>query len=892
MVGGCVSPQHRVDLDVVLAYMDGAVPLALRIATPWLRRRVEQRRWIRSVQQLRQREEEEKQQLSPPPASLHRHRPREEIAIPRRHRFPLPPTLHHHDAMLLDQLWRQGRLNSDGNINSNRTPMNDIHNTNGEWMCGPSSDVLVMEDMSSTSHLFVSRCVDAPSESILYWLARPRCGEDKRWAARNRIPLAVDEMTKTVPDDAWKFVSPDGNCRTLPRARGLALHITERHLPWLSNALVMGLSHLQELYLSLDEGLLPPPREMWWWIRCMLIGRMNIRVLCIFPSPALCLGSSRKEFGEDDMFAPYVEEMGPISVGETALGCLGENSKNKKNGDCDNQCNNEFKSILHGNKMISDEIISSNNSTWEIPGLLSLEAKMQRSGGYETGTISQCEKSLIQPRLLDCTDIRGLESLPSLEVLYISPSAMKSLSLSNHSSTSLKELYLLSNTKLDSSGVRGLEDISGLEILWLEGTSIRDLSVLRCSNSLRELHIVLDYAFNTTTLQGIECISTLEVLHLERVSVDTLSFIGKSTTLRELILHACRIFSTKAFLDIEKAPLEYISLSYNDNLRDVNFLSRCKTLRQLLLTRCNGINTFSIAELGALPCLKMLALEFTRVDSTKVLSGNPSLQHLRLNGCKRVLRGSIIGLESCKMLQCLSLQDTNVISVEALYPSCSLVELDLSRCRHLEQQGVEGLVNIPTLEILRLSNTPINSVSFLQSSISLEELYIDNCLNIESSGLRGLELIPTLRTLFMTKIQANDISFLGKCQSLELLNIASMERLRTLGICGIESCSSLRHLNMAFCGVDSVTCLASGCCRLQYLNLRGCQRLTTEGLYGLEKLPVLTDIILDDLDLVTDMNHLAQCPALRRLSAVRCTSLTLFGVQELLARQRFIMLNL
>ncbi|KEG07265.1 putative leucine-rich repeat protein (LRRP) [Trypanosoma grayi] len=864
-----VSSQHIINWDVVLAYSWRPAPLALAGASPWLRRRMEQLDWISLVSKKipahypELRESSATATLILGDGNLFR----ESVAIPRQYRRRLEPGQNHHSALLLDQLWRQGSLNN-------------TDTQTAACLRGITNDVLVVEDMSCTCHVFLANNAAPPTPHLLYWLARPRRGEDRQWAVKHRMPLAIDEMVaypNTSEEDVKHLNSDVEGSRIVTRARGLALHLTEHHLPWLAKALVSELPNLQELYFSLDEGMLQPPREVWWWIVSMLAGKSNLRVLCLSRRPAPLLGASRMAFSDEVVLAPYVEEIEPGRGAESALGRT-HNSPRRTVG-CTAIHNAEAWNHSCGNDFLA------------VKGPCATSLGAAISSHDNCGSSALHEQNCGAPRLLDSVDVRGLQHLTSLEVLYICPSAMESLPFLAHT-TKLREVYLLSNTKLHTLGARDLEHLPALEVLWLECTSVRQLSGLQCSTTLRELHVVLDPSFNTSSLEGIECIPTLEVLHLERVSVDALAFIGHSTSLRELIVQACRMPSKKALHGVERAPLEHVSFAYTDGLRDADFLATCKTVRQLLLTRCNGIGTTSIAGLGVLPRLEVLALEFTRVDSIIEFTGSQSLRHLRLNGCKRVRKGSISGLDGCETLQYLCLQNTNVISVEALNTSRSLVELDLSHCKHLEQQGIEGLVSIPVLKILRMSHTPITSISFLKNITSLEELYIDHCPNITNEGLQGIEENPTLRTLSLMSSQANEIGFLGGSRRLEVLHVASMERLRTPGIRGVERCSRLRHLNMAFCGVDSVTCLANGCFSLEYLNLRGCQRLTSEGLKGLETLPTLTDLILDDLDLVSDINSLAACSSLRHLSAARCTSLTFHGVQSLLARARPIVLHL
>ncbi|KAF5224975.1 hypothetical protein ECC02_001908 [Trypanosoma cruzi] len=857
--------QHNIDFNAVLAYCCRPAPYALACVSPWFRRRMEQLNWIGLVEKIITANYPELLDNTVAKLILGDGNVfREGVAVPRRHLHRMAPGHDHHCAMLLDQLWHKGILAS--------------HDTEAVlYLKGTNNNVLVVEDMSSTCHAFISHDAPPPTEDLLYWLSRPQ--HDKNWWSdtRNRMPLAVDEMARDTTESSHLLSAQPDNIRVFSRARGLALHITERHLAWLATSLVGELPQLKELYLSLDEGRIPPPREMWWWIKCMLAGIPALRVLCLLPRPALLLGQSRKRFDDDDVLAPYVEEVDCIKRDMRVLGRLQK---------------------IHFQTGEQNILSSENLNTYkEGRGPSDTESSFVPPPGaavYNENSklITPTENSFNVSHLLDKTDMEGLEQLSSLEVLYICPSAMESLPFLAHQPTRMKELYLLSNPRLETSGIYGLESLPQLEVLWIEGTSIRQLSALNVSTSLRELHVALDSAFSASSLQGIEQIPTLEVLHLERVSVDALSFVGGCLSLRELILHACRIYSGNALQGVERAHLEHVSLAHSSGIREVKFLSECKTLRVLLLTRCNGISTASIMGLETLPHLEFLELEFTRVDSTSLLAESPSLRHLRLNNCKRVLRGSIRNLDRCATLQYLSLQDTNVINVEAIYGSCSLVELDLSRCKHLEQEGIEGVVRISTLKILRLSYTPIISVAFLKTSISLEELYIDNCANITNEGLYGIEVIPTLRVLSMVNCQASDIGFFGSCPCLEVLHIASMEHLRTSGINNIGDCSRLCHLNMAFCGVDSVSCLANGCPNLRYLNLRGCQRLTTEGLQGLEKLPTLTDLVLDDLDLVCDINSLAESTSLQRLSAARCISLTLYGVRDLLLRKPHISLRL
>ncbi|RNF16832.1 putative leucine-rich repeat protein (LRRP) [Trypanosoma conorhini] len=858
--------QREIDFNAVLAYCCRPAPYALACASPWFRRRMEQLNWVSLVAKTIPAHYPEL--LDTTVATLIRGDGtvfRDGVALPHRYRLRTASGHDHHNAMLLDELWRKGLLAG--------------HDTEAVlYFNGPTNDVLLLEDMRSVCHVFLSHDASPPTEHLLYWLARPRREEDWRRDTNHRVPLAVDEMTWDITEEPPPCSAELDTAWASSRARGLALHLTEHHLPWLAAFLVTELPPLQELYLSLDEGRMPAPREMWWWIKSMLAGRPALRVLCFLPRPALVLGPPRKQLDDYDVLAPYVEEMdfvrpdagGPCSLqkgpsrnpGHSVLSFTNANTHGEERG-----------------RLVT-----------ESPFATPPSAAVQSSG--DSNLLTPTEEEYNKPRLLDATDVEGLEQLGSLEVLYMCPSATGSLPFIAQQPTKMKELYLLSNAALQTTGVHGLESLPELEVLWIEGTSIRKLSSLCFSTTLRELHVALDFAFATSVLEGIEHIPTLEVLHLERVTVDALSFVGGCVSLRELVLQACRISFIKALRGVERAPLERVSLAHTNGIRDVTFLSSCKRLRELLLTRCNGISTASIAGLETLPRLEVLALEFTRVDSTKLMGASPSLRHLRLNNCKRVLRGSIVNLDCCATLQCLSLRDTNVINVEALYGSRSLVEIDLSHCKHLEQNGVEGVVRIPTLKVLCLSHTPITSVTFLGGSTSLGELHIDNCPNITNEGLRGIEKIPTLRVLSMISCQASEIGFLGTSPCLEELHIASMERLRTSGLRKLEAASHLRHLNMAFCGVDSVSCLVHGCVNLQYLNLRGCQRLATEGLRGLEELPTLTDLVLDDLDLVTDINRLAYSASLRRLSAVRCTSLTLGGVHNLLLRTLPISLRL
>jgi Leucine-rich repeat (LRR) protein len=313
-------------------------------------------------------------------------------------------------------------------------------------------------------------------------------------------------------------------------------------------------------------------------------------------------------------------------------------------------------------------------------------------------------------RVLDNESLRGLEEMPSLELLDLEKTAVDDVR-SLAGCHALRELKLAGSSVTDM-GIIGLERIATLEVLNLAGCRhITSVTSLRHCTALREL--ILDETCVTDAgIAGLECIVTLTKLRLVRCNLITsVSSLRGSPSLRELYIVKTRVTAAGTEGLDEVGTLQ--CLKAGGTQLDASMLRRCRSLREVDLSQSN-VSDAVLPALADMSTLETLSLVFCReVRDVSALARSVSLRELNL--CfSAVCNAGIAGLERIPSLTSLSLYSCHSIThvmdscesitnVTHLFLSKSLRRLVLSMSS-VTDAGLVGLEMAPALEFVELRN--------------------------------------------------------------------------------------------------------------------------------------------------------------------------------------------
>jgi serine/threonine protein kinase len=465
-------------------------------------------------------------------------------------------------------------------------------------------------------------------------------------------------------------------------------------------------------------------------------------------------------------------------------------------------------------------------------------------------------------------DILGLESMPTLEVLWLSRTSVTDV---RHlaSAKALKQLHL-SGTKVTTEGTMGLESIPTLETLSQRHTSVTDVRHLASAKALKLLDLG-NTKVTTKGTKGLESIPTLESLLLGSTLVYDVRHLASAKALKLLDLGNTKV-TTKGTKGLESIPTLESLLLGSTLVTDVRHLASAKALKQLALNNTK-VTTEGTKGLELIPTLETLELSHTSVTDVRHLASAKVLQQLVLRDTKATTEGTM-GLESIPTLETLDLSGTLVKDVRHLASAKALKKLVLSNTT-VTTQRMMGLESIPTLETLDLSGTLVKDVRHLASAKALKKLVLSNT-KVTTERMMGLESIPTLEELHLWYTPVTDVRHLASAKALKLLDLGNT-KVTTKGTKGLESIPTLESLLLGSTSVTDVRHLAPAKV-LKKLVLRD-SKVTTEGTMGLECIPTLESLHLVSTS-VTNVRHLASAKALKQLD-ISNTKVTTEGTKGL-----------
>jgi serine/threonine protein kinase/Leucine-rich repeat (LRR) protein len=262
--------------------------------------------------------------------------------------------------------------------------------------------------------------------------------------------------------------------------------------------------------------------------------------------------------------------------------------------------------------------------------------------------------------------------------------------------------------------ILGLESMPTLEVLWLSRTSVTDVRHLASAKALKQLRLS-GTKVTTEGTMGLESIPTLESLRQRHTSVTDVRHLASAKALKHLDLGNTKV-TTKGTKGLESIPTLESLLLGSTLVTDVRHLASAKVLKKLVL-RDSKVTTEGTMGLECIPTLESLHLVSTSVTNVRHLASAKALKQLDISNTKVTTEGTK-GLERIPTLQDLDLSATLVTDMRHLASSKKLKYLNL-RSTKVTTEGTKGLESIPALEKLDLSSTPITSVLHLASAKNL-----------------------------------------------------------------------------------------------------------------------------------------------------------------------------
>lgn len=227
---------------------------------------------------------------------------------------------------------------------------------------------------------------------------------------------------------------------------------------------------------------------------------------------------------------------------------------------------------------------------------------------------------------------------------------------------------------------------------------------------------------------------------------------------------------------------------------------------------------------------------------------------------------SLNALGHLQSLQTLEWRGSPLLSLSGLTRCKNLTVLHLVHCA-VREEHLPELAALAQVEQLVLTGAFITTVRPLQHCRRLVHLNLART-RVTSSGICGLERLPQLRTLILTRTMVESVTALSACPQLETLDL-SYTGVRNDGLRGLGQIPTLWWLSLSNCvEVDALSFLETHhpeASVLRFLNLRS-SGISSEGLRWLRHAPCLEELILTDCVEVAEVEVLAACPALVRLS--------------------------
>lgn len=249
--------------------------------------------------------------------------------------------------------------------------------------------------------------------------------------------------------------------------------------------------------------------------------------------------------------------------------------------------------------------------------------------------ISTLKELVIVETLVTVDGLRGIERIPSLELLDISQTSILSLQFLVGGALALKKIVARSNRNASGFVLGQVHKLPMLEHLDLSDSVVEDMeSVPKKSWRLRELvwrwgerrdnkgpAPALECWVTSPRLIGLHEMPCLAALDLSSSRVHELAFLASAPCLKILNLKQCKLLRNNTIQQLGTlAALEVLQLSDNAHITDVTCLRSCRQLRELQLNNTR-VNTKGLEGVVSLPCLKVLSIVNTRAEDEAVNGG-------------------------------------------------------------------------------------------------------------------------------------------------------------------------------------------------------------------------------------------------------------------------------
>ncbi|KPI85541.1 hypothetical protein ABL78_5390 [Leptomonas seymouri] len=294
--------------------------------------------------------------------------------------------------------------------------------------------------------------------------------------------------------------------------------------------------------------------------------------------------------------------------------------------------------------------------------------------------ISTLKELIIVETLVTVDGLRGIEKIPSLELLDISQTSILSLQFLVRGALALKKIFARSNRNASGIALDQVHKLPALEHLDLSDSVVGDMErVPKGCWRLKELvwrwgerrdskglAPPLECAVTSPRLAGLCDMPCLSFLDLTGSHVHELSFLKNAPCLKTLHLKLCKLLRNCTIQELGSlAALEVLQLSDNPQLTDVTCLRSCRKLRELQLSNTR-VNTKGLNDVVNLPELKVLNIVNTRAEDEAMINGNAKERN-------RVLEDS-------------NVRDGSVVLEKTVTP----VQFRLPRRRHVSFIAHEG----------------------------------------------------------------------------------------------------------------------------------------------------------------------------------------------------------
>ncbi|KAL7700147.1 hypothetical protein NQL31_007918 [Lotmaria passim] len=437
---------------------------------------------------------------------------------------------------------------------------------------------------------------------------------------------------------------------------------------------------------------------------------------------------------------------------------------------------------------------------------------------------------------------------PSLQVLWLDAPRLRRFTFDKF--LVLRELHLVSDSALLCSSLRGIETLPYLEVLHVERAVIDDCAFMGDCPALRELMLHacrLSLALLAASAEGdatatggggpveelcgVERAPNLETLSLcYTEEIKQLSNFSRCRSLRRVLLTRCNGVSSGAIAGFERLPcLEVLALEYT-RVSGLSHLAKAPALRTLRVDGCKRVLRSSVMGLEMAPHLTELSLQDTNVSTVANFGGGcTALQSLDLSGCRHLDVDGLQGIQALPQLEVLSLSHTPITEVNFLADCLQLTTLYVEGCTELMPTALEELRSAPMLrKIVANGCTSISAVGQLGRCRLLEVLSVSGAAALETAGAQGIERSARLRFLDLSGTSVHSLRFLARgCRGLRYLSVRGCTRLVDIReLHGVEELPHLQTFNMENLSVSGSLDFVTLSTSLLYVSFSGCTGLT------------------------------------------------------------------